>query len=158
MTRDREQWEEHIRRQSDPTAPLPRKTHRATSQDLEFKIQSGFIDWVRMVEMGQIPELRLLYAIPSGGNRHPAVGAKMKREGVVRGVPDLHLPIGRGGYLSLYLETKTPDPNSKLSKWQIERIAWLEAEGNLVRVCHAIDELIDAVVQYLALEPTRRSG
>lgn len=35
------------------------------------------------------PETALLIAIPNGGDRHPAVGAKLKMMGAVSGVPDL---------------------------------------------------------------------
>lgn len=149
-TTDRQAWSKHFRGKDSPgpgTPPPPTKHHPAKKSDLEFQIQSGFINWVRLVEQHQYPELDLLYAIPNGGNRHPATGAKMKREGVKRGVPDMHLPVARNGHHSLYLETKAP--GEKLSSWQREVKARLEEEGSLVLVCYSIDELIAAVLEYL---------
>ena len=145
MRSTRDQWAAFAKGE----APIE-KTTRAKPSDLEFKIQSGFIDWVRIVEVSQIPSLQLLYAIPNGGHRHASVGGKMKREGVSRGIPDLHLPIARRGYHSLYLETKAP--GGKLSKWQIEKKEMLETYGNSVIVCYSIGDLIDAVTEYLQTE------
>ena len=150
MTTERELWTDFIaRREGAPSPAPPVKTTTATRSDLEFKIQSGFIDWIRIVEIEQYPELQLLYAIPNGGNRHPTTGAKMKREGVKRGVPDLHLPIARGPYHSLYLETKVP--GGKPSKWQEAFMQAVEDERNCVKICYGIDELIREVLWYLKL-------
>ena len=52
------------------------------------------------------PELALLYAIPNGGNRNIVTATKLKAEGVKAGVPDLCLPVPRGGYHGMYLEMK----------------------------------------------------
>ena len=132
-----------------PSRPAPaiEKHTPATSRGLEFKTQSSFIDWVRIMERQQIPELVNLYAIPNGGHRHPAGGGKMKREGVRRGVPDLHLAVARGGYHSLYLETKAP--GGSLSKWQVEMIRSLREAGNRVEICFSVDELITKTMKYL---------
>src|SRR5690348_18167176 len=46
--------------------------------------------------------LRLLYAVPNGGDRNKIVAAKMKREGVKPGVPDYCLPGARSGFHGLY--------------------------------------------------------
>lgn len=148
----RQAWTEHLAHGKDQPgaarAPSPQRKASPTDRaDLEFQIQSGFINWVRIVEVQQYPELQLLYAIPNGGNRHPATGAKMKREGVKRGIPDLHLPVARNGHHSLYLETKAP--GGTLSQWQRQVKAQLETEGNRVQVCHSIDGLIAAVLTYL---------
>lgn len=42
------------------------------------------------------PELRLLYHIPNEGERSKATGARLKREGLKPGVPDLYLPGNEG--------------------------------------------------------------
>jgi hypothetical protein len=34
----------------------------------------------------------LIFSVPNGGHRRPAVAAKMKATGVVKGVPDLFIP------------------------------------------------------------------
>jgi hypothetical protein len=48
--------------------------------------------------------LKLLYAVPNGGDRNLRVPRKLKAEGVMAGVADLCLPAARRGYHGLYLE------------------------------------------------------
>lgn len=66
----------------------------------------ALMEWARMSRAG-IPELDLLYHIPNGGHRHPAVASKLQAEGVKPGVPDYFLPVPRGNYHGLYVELKT---------------------------------------------------
>ena len=60
----------------------------------------------------QHPELRYLFAVPNGGYRHKATAAAMQRQGCRAGVPDLCLPVPRGGYAAWYGE-KFPSPTSE---------------------------------------------
>ena len=39
------------------------------------------------------PRMKLLFAVPNGGDRRPSVAASLKAEGVKPGVPDLFLPV-----------------------------------------------------------------
>ena len=76
--------------------------------------------------IGQIdawPELALLHHIPNGGKRGKAEAAKLKRMGVKPGVPDLHLPIARGGFHGLYVEMKRLDGGRVSSEQRV----WLAA-------------------------------
>ena len=43
------------------------------------------------------PEAQLLFHVPNGGKRNAAEAAHLKRQGVKAGVPDLFLPVARGG-------------------------------------------------------------
>ncbi len=65
-----------------------------------------------------LPELALLFAVPNGGHRHPATGAKLKAEGVKPGVPDLWLPVPRNLFHGLVIELKTELKSSKVSAAQ----------------------------------------
>lgn len=75
--------------------PLPPK---------ESEEQATVIQWARAHE-GQWPELALLHASGQGRLHFRAIGAA-RREGLKAGVPDLHLPIARGGYHGLWIEMK----------------------------------------------------
>ena len=44
-----------------------------------------------------------------GGKRDAKTATILKRQGVKAGVPDLHLPVARGGYHGLYIELKVGD-------------------------------------------------
>ena len=67
--------------------------------------QETVIQWARICS-GKWPELKLLHHIPNGGRRNAKEAAKLKRMGVLAGVSDLHLPVARGGYHSMYIEMK----------------------------------------------------
>ena len=54
-------------------------------KDLEHQEQKTLIKWC---EYKGHP-YNLIFAIPNGGQRHKAVAAKLKAEGVKSGVPDL---------------------------------------------------------------------
>lgn len=98
------------------------------------------------------PELRLLHHIPNGGSRNTAEAMQMKRQGVKRGVPDLHLPVPRGEYASLYIELKRP--GGKTSDNQDWWISALEKVGNRVCVCHGWEEAVKCLKDYLSLPRT----
>lgn len=64
------------------------------------------------------PELRMMFAIPNGGERNKIVAANLKAEGVKAHVPDIFLPVARGSWHGLFLEGKKPgkhhvDPGQK---------------------------------------------
>jgi len=95
------------------------------------------------------PWLRF-FAIPNGGDRHPAVGAKLKAEGVRTGVPDLFLPIPRGPYHGLFIEMKRRK-GGKLSSNQAEEINMLKASGYAVYVPEGWEEAVEVTKDYLLL-------
>lgn len=105
---------------------------------------------MRLVEMhrGRWPELGMLYAVPNGGDRHPAVAAKMKAEGVKKGVPDLCLCLPRGGYHGLFVELK----RQKGGVVSPEQKAWLQALnaiGYRAEVCKGAAEAWDVIREYI---------
>ena len=108
--------------------------------------QALVIEWAKWNE-SKYPELKLLYHIPNGGKRDARTGAMMKRIGVKAGVPDLHLPVARGPYHSLYIEMKTD--KGKARKDQDEWIQALKDQGNMAVVCHGAEEAIATIKVYL---------
>ena len=93
-------------------------------------------------------EYGLIFAIPNGGQRHPAVAAKLKAEGVRAGVPDLMLPVARQGYCGLFIELKCND--NKPSEAQLDWIRNLRAEGYKCEVVwDSVDEVIGLIESYL---------
>lgn len=71
----------------------------------ESQEQQRLFQWARM-ESGRFPELELLYHIPNEGKRSRATGRRMVAEGLKKGVPDICLPVARGGSHGLYIELK----------------------------------------------------
>lgn len=96
----------------------------------EHQIQSAFVEWLATQ---RIPGLATAHAIPNGGHRHPAVGAKLKAEGVKAGALDWQWPSPRGGFVGLAIEFKAG--SGVPSKEQRERIDALQRDGWCVVLC-----------------------
>lgn len=114
----------------------------------EHQEQVAVVQWAALA-VCTWPELDALYAIPNGGNRDGRVGKHMKDEGARAGVPDLHLPVARGGHHSLYVEMKRRD-GGRTSAEQREWAERLSRYGNLVVTCNGADEAIQTIERYLA--------
>lgn len=120
----------------------------------EHDQQVLFIQWTRQEDvLENYPELDMLYAIPNGGFRAWTTSKEMKAEGERKGVPDLHLPVARGNYHSLYIEMKAPKTDtskqgtvSTEQKWWIKRLL---LEGNCIAVCYSADEAKNVCRHYL---------
>src|SRR5262245_66070578 len=78
---------------------------RAKPRELERAHQVALIKWVRTV-MDIYPVLKLLYAVPNGGDRNLRVAQKLKAEGGLAGGADLCLTAARRCYQGLYSEMK----------------------------------------------------
>lgn len=116
----------------------------------EHQIQATLIRWADMAA-AKHPELRLLHAIPNGGQRNKIVAAKLKAEGVRSGVPDLFLPVPRDAFAGLYLEMKTP--TGKVSKPQKQWHSDLRAQGYRVEVCRSWHYAAAIICAYLGIDP-----
>ena len=90
----------------------------------------------------------VLAAIPNGGARDAVTGARLKREGVVRGMPDLLLACPRCGRHALCVEMKTA--RGRVSESQRGLFPLLEAQGYGVAVCRGWHEAAETVEAYLA--------
>ena len=123
--------------------PPPQK-----KQQHESEIQQALFAWANL-SSGKYPELRLLHAVPNGGRRDLITAARLKREGVLAGVSDIHLPIPRGKYHSLWLELKAGNnkPTEK-QKWWIEEMMKC---GNYACVAYSLDEAIKIIEAYLSM-------
>lgn len=111
----------------------------------EHQIQASLIAWCRLNPL-KLPHLDLIYAIPNGGLRNIKTAIKLKREGVLQGIPDLHLPVPRKPYHSLYLETKTI--KTYPSKEQKEISEKLLQLGHQYHIYRCLDDAIEFIEQY----------
>ena len=113
----------------------------------ESQEQKNLILWWGMMRQHLAPNV-LLYAIPNGGARSLATGARLKSEGVLAGVPDLFLACARSGRHGLYIELKRRK-GGRVSQSQRGLFPLLEAQGYGVAVCHGWKEAAEAVTAYL---------
>lgn len=96
------------------------------------------------------PELALLFAVPNGGERRPLVAAKLRMEGVRRGVPDLLLPVRRGEHAGLAIEMKAMD--GRASPEQREWLDLLRWQGWRAEVCHGWQSAWLVLRDYLGIK------
>lgn len=96
------------------------------------------------------PVLALLFHIPNGGKRSKTEAARFKAQGVRAGIPDLCLPVQRGGYAGLYIELK-----AKKNEPTKEQLAWLSAldtQGYKTAVCWGWEAASRVLLAYLRQE------
>jgi hypothetical protein len=75
---------------------------------------------------------------------------------VKAGIPDLILPMARGGYFGLYLEFKaTPPHDSPVSPSQDAMLHALIEQGYLAIVCRGHADAMEALTAYLKLPRTQ---
>lgn len=115
----------------------------------EHTEQCALFEWAAWNEP-RVPELALLYAIPNGGARHPAVAAKLKAEGVKAGVPDMFLPVPRRNYHGMFVEMKygSNRPTPLQREWGCR----LVSEGYIVATCRSWQEAAQLIIWYLGYE------
>jgi hypothetical protein len=115
-------------------------------QQLEHQSQKALMTWAKRAVV-TMPELRWLFAIPNGGDRHPITAAKLKAEGVKKGVLDLMLPVARCGYHGLFIEMKAG--RNKPTAEQLEFMAFLTEQGYLAVICWDWTVAKDEITKYL---------
>jgi hypothetical protein len=171
----------HYPEASTTTAALERNS-RALAEDVDAKalrdylsysgrrgehnVQKGVVDWARKeLEEGRRPELELLYACPNSGGYAGTYKDNFVRyryaeeEGLNPGVPDLCLPVPRGGYHGLYIETKRPATRNPIDGKvsakgavkpdQQRKISLLRGQGYYVEVYYWPEDGIRILRDYL---------
>ena len=122
----------------------------------EHHEQVALFDWAAY-QSNRYPELKMMFAVPNGGQRNIRVAMKLKKEGVKAGVPDIFLPIVRDGWHGLFIEMKVGKNKCSLS--QINWIAHLRSENYRVTVCYGFDEARRMIENYLGIkESSTRPG
>ena len=113
----------------------------------EDEEQAALFRWVAF-QKGKFPELETLYHIPNEGKRSKSQGAKLKTIGLRPGVPDLCLPVARGGFHALYIEMKRTK-NGRLSDDQRRWLEKLNAAGNKAVRCGGWENAAEVILNYL---------
>lgn len=115
----------------------------------EAQEQEALFNWCQYMQ-GRFPELRLLLHIPNGGSRHPAEAHNLRKQGVKAGVPDLMLPVARGGFHGLFIEMKR-EKGGRISDDQRAWIDKLKAQGYMAVVCKGEKAAERTLEDYLGL-------
>lgn len=120
--------------------------------DHEHEEQAALIRWAEL-QAKKIPELGRLTAIPNGGKRHPATAAKLAKEGVRRGYPDLLLDVARAGFHGLRIELKAG--KNTASAEQKDWLAWLTEQGYCCYIAYGWIAARRLITEYLAGRPVQ---
>lgn len=115
----------------------------APSESVE---QQHLFTWAAF-HAGKYPELELLHHIPNEGKRSRGTGGRMKAEGMKAGVPDVCLPVARGGWHGLYIEMKKQ--GGTVSKEQSKWLYSLSRQGYLTAVCYGWEAAAQIIKDYL---------
>ena len=102
------------------------------------------------VEMSRYPDLDMLVHTPNEGKRSKSQGAKLKREGLRPGFPDISLCTPKGVYHGLYIELKRRS-GSKISEDQKKWIIKLNEKGYAAAFCFGWCEAWEFIHAYLTL-------
>lgn len=107
-----------------------------------------FFQWVRFNE-NKNPSFQSIYHIANERKATPQAGARLKKKGVRRGIPDVCVPIASGVFHGLYIEFKIK-PN-KLTPEQKNIANLLIAQGYCVQIAWSAEEAIKILERYLSL-------
>ena len=116
-----------------------------SSEHLE---QAALFEWAALME-GRLPHIERMFAVPNGGKRNISVARKMKAEGLKPGVPDIFLPVARGGYHGLFIEMKYR--TNKPSDLQVKWLDYLASAGYCTAVCWGCDDAIETIQDYYSM-------
>lgn len=117
------------------------------TEPMEATEQIALMRWAAYLAPAH-PELKLLHHIPNGGGRSKAEAGKLKAMGVKAGVPDLFLPVARGGYHGLYIELK----RETMGKASAAQVGWFKAlreQGYRCELCHGWVKASEIIMAYL---------
>jgi hypothetical protein len=114
--------------------PMRRAKAVAVPEPSETQIQQQFIQYLDLCAHRDL----VYYAIPNGGGRSKVEGARLKKEGVRAGVPDVYF-LFKG--VSHYIEIKKK--KGRLSPEQKVMIERLRAAGGVVEVAYGLDACIN---------------
>ena len=138
---------EEIKRAIDRRAPRNEAWGRSESE-LQILVVSSLLPY-----LNEFPELELMHSIPNGDWRGFKTAKKLKAEGLKPGIPDISLPIPRGGYHGMYLELKNARGSVKADQWRI--MIELHKHGYFVALTNSLTKAQCLVLQYLEGEINR---
>lgn len=108
------------------------------------------------VEMSRYPELDMLAHIPNEGKRTKTTGARLKREGLRKGYPDILLDVPDRDFHGLRIELKRRK-GSKITPDQKKWIIKLNKQGYAAAFCYGWEQAWDFIHAYLTRHKSLKS-
>ena len=116
------------------------------NKESEHDIQEALFQWTS-IAASDYPALRWIFAIPNGTRTTPHVAAKMKAEGVLKGVSDIFLPVAAGGKHGMFIEMKTAA--GRMSPEQRAFQVAMRDAGYHAITCRGWEEAAEEIIKYL---------
>jgi len=113
----------------------------------EAEEQTMLFQWAEYQRL-KYPQLALMFHVPNGGSRNLIEAKKFKQMGVKPGVPDIFLPVARGGFHGLFIEMKRSD-GGRLSDSQANYIQKLRMQGYQAVICKGFEPAVSVIKAYL---------
>ena len=117
------------------------------SAPTEAQEQRDLFRWAAY-QRGKWPELQLMFHVPNEGKRSTITGARMRDEGMKRGVPDIFIPVPRGQYHGMFVEMKRR-AGGRMSAEQERWLADLSRQGYYCAVCRGWEIAADKITAYM---------
>jgi len=134
---------------------VPAKSKKQPWQPKESLAQAALFDWAGWAS-ARYPDLVLLFAVPNGvplhGPQRYAVINWLKAQGLRPGVPDICLPVARGGYHSKWLVMEVR--GGRVSEAQQLWIDRLRRAGASVTICESFEQAVADLEIYCKLPLT----
>lgn len=128
----------------------PERTATALPCPTEAEEQAAVIEWAT-AHAARLPGVDAIFHVPNGEERSKAAGARLKAQGVRPGIPDLCIPVARGGYHGLWIELKRADRSNGPTQAQRAWMERLQHEGYYCVLAYGAGEAIDAIRGYLEM-------
>ena len=111
--------------------------------------QIALFDWAQYRT-----DLQLMFHITNEGRRSVQHTQSLLRQGMKPGVPDIFLPVARGGYHGLFIEMKRRVGGRSTPEQKEWQRALLE-EGYAACVCKGFDAARETIDWYMRLKEAR---
>lgn len=118
----------------------------------ESQNQVALFDLLRLNEK-RLPQLSMVRAIPNGGLRNKIIAARLKREGVRAGTPDIAIFLPRGTTPGAFIEMK--NGRNTLTETQTAFKTFAEAQGYKFAICYSWQAAQAFIEEYLGVKLTR---
>lgn len=115
----------------------------------EWREQAMLCEWRDKIGVYQYPELRWMYA--TGNGLRLPIGQRVKFQrcgGMTSGIPDIVVPVARGGFCGLYLEMKRL-AGGRASSEQVECLKFLRNQGYQAAIAQGWQQAVDIVQRYM---------
>lgn len=114
----------------------------------EEEEQTWLFEWAER-QKNVYPGLELMYHIANEGKRSQTGGRSLVRQGLKKGVPDICLPVARGGYHGMYIEMKRTK-GGKLGDDQRQWLSALTQQGYYAVLCKGWEQAKDEIAAYMS--------